>query len=110
MAAHLLSRIKEKYAIEIATRWNLDDEGSGYSGFVTEFDIPETYFNQFKVENVGIHYHNELWVPAEELDYFNTQIIGEIKITKQFFGKQYQYSKNQSLCKLLNALKEQLRS
>ena len=93
--------LNEQYAIEIATRWNLDDEGSGYSGFVTAFDIPETYFKRFKVENVGGHHHNELWVPAEELKNFNAQIIGEIRITKQYYGKQFQYPENEELCRIL---------
>lgn len=93
--------LNEQYAIEIATRWNLDDEGSGYSGFVTVFDIPEIYFKQFTVENVGGHHHNELWVPAEELENFNAQIIGEIKITKQYYGKKFQYPENKELCRIL---------
>ena len=35
--------LNEAYAIEIATKWNLDDEGSGYSGFVTAFEVDPAY-------------------------------------------------------------------
>lgn len=79
--------LNEAYAIEIATKWNLDDEGSGYSGFVTAFEVDAEYIKKFKIENVGGPIHNELWVPSEELKTFNAHIFGEIRITKMFFGK-----------------------
>ena len=67
--------LNEAYAIEIATKWNLDDEGSGYAGFVTAFEVDAAYVKTFKVENVGRPIHNELWVPADELETFNNHII-----------------------------------
>ena len=70
--------MNEAYAIEIATKWNLDDEGSGYSGFVTAFDVDKEFISNYKIENVGGPIHNELWVPADELEEFNSHIIGEI--------------------------------
>lgn len=81
--------MNEPYAIEIATKWNLDDEGSGYAGFVAAFDVNQEYVSKYKVENVGGAIHNELWVPAEELDKFNKNIVGEIRITKAFYGEKY---------------------
>ena len=63
--------LNEQYAIDIATKWNLDDEGSGYCGFVTQFDIPLSYFENYAVQNVGNKHHNEIWVPSEELESFN---------------------------------------
>lgn len=89
--------LNEAYAIEIATKWNLDDEGSGYAGFVTAFEIDAGYISSFKVENVGGPIHNELWIPAEELETFNAYIIGEIKITKMYFGTHFQYPENEDL-------------
>ncbi len=89
--------MNEAYAIEIATKWNLDDEGSGYSGFVTAFDINKEFVSKYKVENVGGLIHNELWVPAEELDEFNNHIVGEIRVTKIYFGKKYQSTENKEL-------------
>lgn len=81
--------LNEAYAIDIATKWNLDDEASGYSGFVCAFDIPHSYFQQFEVENVGDAHHNEIWVPSEQLSEFNDKIQGQIRITKAFFGSKY---------------------
>lgn len=78
-----------EYAQQIAVKWNLDDEFSGYSGFVTEFEIPENYFNQFEVQNVGGDLHNELWVPSENLPEFNAQIVGPIQISGRYYGSKY---------------------
>ncbi len=89
--------MNEAYSIEIATKWNLDDEGSGYSGFVTAFDVDKEFISKYKVENVGGSIHNELWVPAEELEEFNSHIVGEIRITKTYFGKKYQSPQNKEL-------------
>ena len=89
--------MNEAYAIEIATKWNLDDEGSGYSGFVTAFDMNAEFISKYKIENVGGPIHNELWVPAEELQEFNDHIVGEIRITKAYFGKKYVHPENEEL-------------
>lgn len=93
--------MNEEYAIEIATKWNLDDEGSGYSGFVMEFDVRKAFVSKYKVENVGGPIYNELWVLAEELVEFNEHIVGEIRMTKAFFGKKYQNPDNEELKKMI---------
>lgn len=95
--------LNEAYAIEIATKWNLDDEGSGYSGFVTVFEVDAEYLTKFKIENVGGTIHNELWVPAEELDTFNAHIIGEIIVTKSFIGTQYSGTDNLIIQEIIKA-------
>jgi len=77
--------LNEAYATEIATRWNLDDESSGYSGFVTAFDMDASFLEEYPVKNVG-----ELWIPAEELELFNTHIVGDIRLIKAWFGEKYQ--------------------
>jgi len=41
------------------------------------------------VQNVGGDIHNELWIPAEELEAFNAQIIGEIRLVRSFFGTKF---------------------
>ena len=81
--------LNEQYAIEIASQWNVNDEAGGYCGFVLEFDIATDYFKLFDVQNVGSQHHNELWVPATELDEFNRNIIGLIRVTKAFYGEKY---------------------
>jgi hypothetical protein len=81
--------MNQEYAEQIAGQWNTEDEFSGYVGHVLSFDMPEEYIQKYPVQNVGGDIHNELWVPAEELEDFNQHIIGEIKIIKSFYGKKY---------------------
>jgi hypothetical protein len=78
-----------EYAAQIASEWNTKDEASGYAGFVTTFEIPEDYFRSFKIENVGGEAHNELWVPAEQLDEFNRMIRGNIEVAAAFYGEKF---------------------
>ena len=73
--------MNEEYAIQITRDWNVPAYGVGY---VTKFAVDSNYLKKFKVENVGGPIHNELWVPAEELDEFNKHIVGPIEITKTF--------------------------
>ena len=67
----------------------MGDPNSNDAGFVTQFDIPWDYFSKFKVETVGLEHHQELWVPAEQLDEFNAMIVDGIKVTRAFIGKQF---------------------
>lgn len=77
------------YACTIALDWNTKDETNGSVGYVTQFEIPLDYFNKFNIENVGASNHNELWVPAEDLENFNAHILNKIKVVKAFYGKHY---------------------
>ena len=81
--------MNQQYAEQIALQWNTKDEFSGYAGYVTAFDLPENYLQQFPVQNVGGEIHNELWIPAEVLDEFNNNIIGGIRTVRSFFGERY---------------------
>lgn len=73
--------MNEEYAIQIARDWNVPASGSGY---VTRFKVRTDYLKKFEVQNVGGEIHNELWVPAEELEEFNRNIVGGIEVTKSF--------------------------
>lgn len=77
------------YACKIALDWNTKDEANGSVGYVTQFEIPLDYFNGFNIENVGASNHNELWIPAEELENFNAHILNKIKVVKAFYGENY---------------------
>ena len=81
--------MNQAYAEQIASEWNTKDEFSGYVGHVTAFDMPEDYLKQFPVQNVGGAIHEELWVPAEQLEEFNSKIIGEIRLVKTFYGEKF---------------------
>lgn len=57
-------------------KWNLDSYGNG---FIVEFQIDDDYISNFDVHNVGGKNDNEYWIPSEELDNFNNNMIGNIK-------------------------------
>ena len=73
--------LNEEYAIQIARDWNVPASGSG---FVTKFTVKTEYVSKFEIQNIGGEIHNELWVPAEELEEFNSNIVGQIEVTKEF--------------------------
>ena len=72
--------LNERYAREIADRWNRRYPDSQYTGYVTTFEIDDAYISHFPVQTVGASYHQELWIPAEELENFNHHIIGAISL------------------------------
>jgi hypothetical protein len=73
--------MNEEYAIQIARDWNVPASGSG---FVTKFTIRKDYIAKYEIQNVGAELHNELWIPAEELEQFNDNIVGRIEVAKTF--------------------------
>lgn len=75
--------LNERYAAEIAGKWNVK-YNEDHRGYVTMFEIDDEYAGQFAVHVVGGSYHQELWVPAEELDEFNRHIIGKIRVIGKF--------------------------
>jgi hypothetical protein len=81
--------MNQAYAEQIALEWNTKDMFSGYAGYVTAFELPEDYLHRFPVKNVGGEIHNELWVPAEQLEEFNNNIVGEIRLVKAFYGQKF---------------------
>ncbi|MCH2235598.1 MAG: hypothetical protein MK078_15260 [Crocinitomicaceae bacterium] len=46
------------------------------------------------MKNVGDKMHNELWIPAEDLEDFNTNIIGKIQVVNAFFGDKFSVKEN----------------
>lgn len=81
--------LNQPYAEQIASQWNTNDEAGDYTGHVLSFDVVESYVQQFPVQNVGGEIHNELWIPAEQLDDFNNHIVGPIRLIKTFYGPNY---------------------
>ena len=74
--------MNEEYAVQIARDWNVAASGSGY---VTRFSVNSDYLKKFQVQNVGAAEHNELWILAEELEEFNSNIVGLIEVTQTFY-------------------------
>lgn len=81
--------LNQQYAEQIAKQWNTEDEFSGYAGYVLAFDLPEEFVQKYPVQNVGGEIHNELWIPADELEEFNNNILGLIRVVDAFFGQKF---------------------
>jgi len=81
--------LDEDYAVQIARDWNLDDEASGYAGFVTAFEVDDGFVQRYDVQVVGGRQHRELWVPAEELSEFNRHIRGPVRVLASFYGSKF---------------------
>lgn len=96
--------LNEEYASEIAEKWNTRDEFGNYLGFVPQFEIVENVFNDYKLQNVGARNHNELWIPAEELERFNSAIVGKIEVIKVFIGENFQKTENQENQEIQNLI------
>jgi hypothetical protein len=80
------------YAERIITAWNVKDEAADYAGFVLAFQVDAAYASKFEVRTVGSkNQHQELWVPAHELDNFNRHIVGPIGIVKAFLGPSFNW-------------------
>jgi hypothetical protein len=73
--------LNEQYAATIARDWNVAASGSGY---VTRFRVATPTARRYATQTAGGPDHLELWVPAEELEAFNTAIVGEIEVVEEF--------------------------
>ena len=73
-----------EYARQTASGWNA--KNGQLAGYVTEFKVEDEYANQFEKHTVGKSQHQELWIPAEEMEEFNRHIVGHIKVLEAHFG------------------------
>src|SRR6478752_2647876 len=73
--------LNEDYAIQIARDWNAKDSGAGY---VTRFQVRKEFAAKYPIQMAGGSSHQELWIPAEELEEFNRNIIGTIEVIAEF--------------------------
>lgn len=71
----------QKYAAEIAQQWNVRD--SGY-GAVTRFAVRREFIGRYEVQQVGASHHTEWWIPAEDIDELNRNIVGPIEVIEEF--------------------------
>jgi hypothetical protein len=78
--------LNEAYARKIARDWNATKPDTGYRGFVTRFHVRADYAARFAVQTVGASWAQELWVPAEDIDEFNDNIVGLIEVIVTFQG------------------------
>ena len=73
--------LNEAYAIQIARDWNVKQSGAGY---VTRFAVRAAFLARYPVQTVGASFHQELWIPAEELSEMNRCLVGSIEVIHSF--------------------------
>lgn len=78
--------LNEEYAIQIARDWNATKADHGYAGFVTRFRVRRGFIEQYQVQRVGSHMHEEYWIPSEDLDELNRNIVGPIEVVAEYRG------------------------
>lgn len=73
-----------EYAEKIARDWNSVLSPPNNVGFVTQFEIDDATASKYPIQVAGGRAHEELWVPAEELDAFNEGIVGVIEVVAEY--------------------------
>jgi hypothetical protein len=78
----------EQYATQIARDWNQKDETSGFAGYVLRFSVRTEFLNHYEIHIVGSSDHREYWIPGEDLQKLNENIVGTIEVISEFRSKQ----------------------
>jgi hypothetical protein len=73
--------LNQEYARQIARDWNVSASGAGY---VIRFVVRKDFADRYPVKTVGASVHQELWVPAGELQEFNKNIVGLLEVIEKF--------------------------
>jgi hypothetical protein len=75
--------LNEEYATMIARDWNVK---ASRSGFVTRFDVRRSFLDAYEVQQVGGQTILEYWIPAEDVDDLNANIVGLIEVVAEFYA------------------------
>ena len=73
--------LNEDYATRIARDWNVKASGVG---FVTRFHVRKSFLDRYDVQQVGGETILEYWIPADDLEEFNDNIVGTIDEVARF--------------------------
>ncbi len=71
----------QEYAKEIAVKWNIKD---GKIGYVTRFDVKKDFIDRYEIQKVGGKIHTEWWIPSEDLEELNANIVGVIEVIGEY--------------------------
>lgn len=74
--------LNEDYAEQITREWNVPSYGVGH---VLKFEVSDDFLNNYKVQKAGLDHFLEYWIPAEDLEEMNDNIIGKIKLISSFY-------------------------
>ena len=75
--------LTREYAEKIARDWNTKDVASQNVGYVTNFLVKTECLSRFEVQTVGGKAYQEYWIPADELDEFNENIVGGVDVLSE---------------------------
>ncbi len=73
--------LNQAYATKIAKEWNVPRSGVGH---VTRFKVRKAFLDRYEVQQVGGRDILEYWIPAEELDELNSNIVGHIELVATY--------------------------
>ena len=73
--------LNEDYATRIARDWNVKHSGAG---FVTRFEVRKEFLDRYEVQQVGGATILEYWIPAEDLNELNANIVGTIDVVAEY--------------------------
>ncbi len=73
----------EEYAAQITSQWNAKD---GNKGYVTRFEVKSEFMDRYEIQTVGARVHTEWWIPAEDLEELNDNIVGRIHVIWECTG------------------------
>lgn len=71
----------EEYAKEIAIKWNIRESGVGY---IARFKVKKEFMDRYEIQQVGGRHHTEWWIPAEDLEELNNNIVGSIEVIGEY--------------------------
>jgi hypothetical protein len=71
----------EEYAKEITIKWNIPASGVGY---VTRFQVRKSFMDNYQIQKAGGEQHTEWWIPAEDLNELNDNIVGLIEVIGEY--------------------------
>jgi hypothetical protein len=75
--------LNEEYAIQIARDWDAK-LNAVQAGYVTRFRVNAEYLSRYEIQTVGGSNHQEYWIPADDLEEFNRNIVGKIEVIAEY--------------------------
>ena len=73
----------EEYAAQIARDWNAKYNADKI-GYVTKFAVRKDFPDNYETKIVVGATHEEYWIPAEDLEEFNRNIVEKIEVIAEY--------------------------
>lgn len=73
--------LNEAYAEQITVEWNIPTYGIGH---VLKYEVNDLFLKKYEIQKVGLNHHLEYWIPSEDLEEMNNNIIGKIELINTF--------------------------